>query len=329
MTHFGPPYALPRNSEEFRRLCLKLLRRHWQMPGLERFQESGDREIGIDLLEVTGRPRLSVARCDLRDLRESPSLSELRKSVERVAGLALPIGHFTIATTAWRSKALKRAVFELNLENRVRDLFTVGVLCWDDIEELLDEYPDVLTEFESSPKRQALTKATAQFQLEPIWPSLPAATEDVLSHEIDDAVALIDQRHLQMGRLKLMQLREQKWEYLSVEQKIAVLANLARAWLSEGEVRKASRLFIAARSIRPDDEAACTNEVLAYELLGERERACTMAEAACAKFPRSGRAHALLLSNIAPATPLAELERRTPPLVKMHPEVAMVMTRRS
>ena len=329
MTHFGPPYALPRNGEELRRLCLKLLRRHWQMPGLERFEEAHDRELGIDLIEVSGRPRLSAARCDLRDLRESPGLNELRKAVERAASIGLPIGHLTIATTAWRSKSLKRAVFELNLENRVRNLFTVGVLCWEDIEELLDEYPDVLTEFESSPKRQALTKANSQFQLEPIWPSLPSATDDALSREIDDAVALIDQRHLQMGRLKLMQLREQKWEYLSVEQKIAVLANLARAWLSEGEARKASRLFIAARSIRPDDEAACTNEVLAYELLGERERACTMAEAVCAKFPRSGRAHALLLSNMATSIPLAELERRTPPLVKMHPEVAMVMVRRS
>ena len=68
MTHFGPPYALPRNPDELRRLCLKLLRRHWQMPKLERFHEAEDREIGVDLLEVSGRPRLSAARCDLLSL---------------------------------------------------------------------------------------------------------------------------------------------------------------------------------------------------------------------------------------------------------------------
>ena len=330
MTHFGPPYAFPRNSEELGRLCVKLLRRHWQMPGLEHFQDTGEDEPGIDLLEVSGRPRLSAARCDLRELRESPSLSELRKIVDRAANLSLPIGHFTIATTAWRSKPLKRAVFELNLENRANGLFTIGILCWEDIEELLDEYPDVLTEFESTPKRQALTKATTQFQLEPHWPALaPTQADDDISREIDDAIALIDQRHLQLGRLKLMQLREQRWHHLSADQRTTVLGNLARAWFKEGEIRKASRLFIAARSIRPDDEDACTNEVLAYELLGERERACTMAEAVCAKFPRSGRAHALLLSNMPPATTLVELERKTPPLVKMDSEVAMVMTRRS
>ena len=159
MAHFGPPYALPRNPEELRRLCLKLLRRHWQMPALERFQEAGDRDLGIDLLDVSGRARLSAARCDLRELREPPGAAELHRAVERAASLSLPIGHLAIATTAWRFKALRSAVFELNRENRAANLFTIEVLSWEDIEELLDEYPDVLTEFESSPKRQALTRS--------------------------------------------------------------------------------------------------------------------------------------------------------------------------
>ncbi len=58
MTHFGPPYPLPRSLDEFRRLCLKLLRRHWLLPELERFHDADDRDLGIDLLEVSGRPRL-------------------------------------------------------------------------------------------------------------------------------------------------------------------------------------------------------------------------------------------------------------------------------
>jgi tetratricopeptide (TPR) repeat protein len=221
-------------------------------------------------------------------------------------------------------------VFELNLENRAASLFTVDVLCWEDIEELLDEYPDVLTQFESTPKRQALTKASPGFQLEPRWPhATPAPAEDEVGREIESAAALIDQRHHQLGRLKLMQLRAAKWDQLNVDQRLALLANLARAWLKDGEIRKASMVFIATRSIRPDDENICTNEIIAYELLGERERACAMAESVCAKFPRSGRAHALWLSNMPASTPLAEMERKTPALVKMDPEVAMVMARRS
>ena len=330
MTHFGPPYALPRNSEELRRLCLKLLRRHWQMPGLERFQEGHDRELGIDLLEVSGRPRLSAARCDLRELRDSPGREDLRHAVDRAASLSLPIGHLTIATTAQRSKALTSAVFEVNRENRSADLFTLEVLGWEDIEELLDEYPDVLTEFESSPKRQALSLPNSGFQFQPHWVNLSAAhLDDEAGREICEAAELIDQRHHQLGRLKLMQLRQRSWEQLGIEQRLVVLSNLARAWLKDGEVRKASMLLIATRSMRPDDEDACTNEVLAYEMLGEQERACAMAEGVCAKFPRSGRARALLLDNLPAATPVVELERKTPPLLKMDPEVAIVMARRS
>ncbi len=324
MTHFGPPYALPRTSDELRRLCLKLLQRHWQMPGLERLKDAGERELGVDLLEVSGRPRLCAARCDLREQGEPLTPVDLRKMVERVAGLALPIGHLTVVTTTQRSKALKSAVFELNLENRAASLFTVELLCWEDIEELLDEYPDLLTEFESSPKRQALTKSSARFQLEPRWVRAP--NDDI--PELSEAVTLINQKHYQLARLKLMQLRERAWDQLGIEQQMAVLSNLARAWLGEDEIRKASMLFIAARSIRPDEDA-CTNEVLAYELLGERARACTMAEAVCVKFSKSGRAHALWLNNLPDSTPLAELERKTPPLVRMDHEVAMVMAKRS
>ncbi len=330
MTHFGPPYALPRNQDELRRLCLKLLRRHWRMPQLERYHNTNDRDLGIDLLEVSGRPRLSAALCELRELREPPTVAELRNAVERAATLSLPIGHFIIATTAWRSKTLRRAVYELNLANRKANLFTVDVLCWEDLEDLLDEYPDVLTEFESTPKRQALTKANSRFQLEPQWRHWRATVDgDQPSHEIEEAAKLIDRRLYQLGRLKLMQLREQKWEQLRTDQRLAVLSNLARAWLREGEIRKAAMLLIAARSVLPDDEDACTNEVLAYELLGETDRACAMAESACEKFPKSGRAHALWLNNIPESIKVAELERVIPALMKIDVEVSMVMSRRS
>src|SRR6266403_2710279 len=128
MTHFGPPYLLPRTPDEFQRLCLKLLRRHWQLPQLERFHDPDDRDLGVDLLEVSGRMRLSAVRCDLRELRQPPSAAELRNAVERAISLELPIGHFVVATTAWRSKSLKRAVFELNRSQRAEGRFTVDVL---------------------------------------------------------------------------------------------------------------------------------------------------------------------------------------------------------
>src|SRR5579875_2625190 len=114
MTSFGPPYPMPRSAGEFQRLCLRLLRRHWQLPHLERFRDFERRELGIDLLEISGRPALHAVRCELREMREAPTAAELKAAVDRAAALRLPIGTFVIATTAWRSKALKRALFDLN-----------------------------------------------------------------------------------------------------------------------------------------------------------------------------------------------------------------------
>ncbi len=150
-----------------------------------------------------------------------------------------------------------------------------------------------------------------------------------LGEEIGRAAALIDRREYQLGRLKLMQLREQRWDRLDADQRLLVLGNLARAWLKEGDVPEAAKLFIAARTLRPEDEDSCTNEVLASELLDERERACALAESLCAKFPASGRAHALWLNNLPAASGVAELEREIPTELAGDPEVAIVMARRS
>jgi tetratricopeptide (TPR) repeat protein len=331
MTLTGPSYALPRSPEEFARLCLRLLRRHWQLGQLERLRDPENRALGVDLLEVSGRPLLSAVRCDLREMHEPPSIGWIKDAVELAASLSLPIGRFVVATTAWRSKALRRAVIEVNRANRAANLFAVEVLCWEDIEELLDEYPDPLTEFESTPKRQALTKPDALCQLEPLWPALKPTAEagDRADDEIVAAAALIGRRNYQMARLKLLQVREQRWGELNTDQRLGLLITLAFVWLKEGELRRAAMLFIAGRSLAPDDETSCANEILAYELLGEYQRACALAETMTARFPASGRAWALWLNNTPRSSTTAELKSRIPAEVCDHPEVALVMATRA
>jgi tetratricopeptide (TPR) repeat protein len=330
MAMTGPSYPLPRSPEEFGRLCLRLLRRHWQLAQLERLRDPENRALGIDLLEVSGRSRLSAVRCDLREMHEPPSLSWLKEAVQRAASLSLPIGRFVIATTAWSSKALRRAVCEVNRSNRAANRFAVEVLCWEDLEQLLDEYPDPLAEFESAPKRQALSKPDAQCRLEPRWPALkPAAADDRADEEIVAAAALIGRHNYQMARLKLLQVREQRWNRLNTEQRLGLLVTLAFVWLKEGELRRAAMLFIAGRSLAPDDETSCANEILAYELLGERQRAFALAESMVARFPVSGRAWALWLNNTPRSSTAAELESRIPAGIGDDAEVALVMATRA
>jgi tetratricopeptide (TPR) repeat protein len=329
MAKFAPGYPLPRSADEFERLCLKLLRRHWQLPQLERFRDPERADKGIDLIEISGRPRLAAVKCDLRVQRTELTSAEIKDAVDKAASLKLPIGRFVIATTAAKPDGLQRSLFDLNRANRRDGISAIEVLTWDDMEELLDEYPQILTDFGTAAKRQALTRADAIVHLEARCEPAAAGPSDALGEEISAAAAFLESHQCQLARLALLRLREQKWGQLSNAHKFRVLSNLGAAWLKEGEERKAAMLFIAAKSLQPDEENACTNEALAHELLGERERAFALADKLRMQFPSSGRAVALWLNNAPKSYDARTLEENVAPELASDPEVAVVMARRA
>jgi len=329
MANFTPEYPLPRSADEFERLCLKLLRRHWQLPQLERFRDPKRAEKGINLIEISGRPRLAAVKCDLSASRNDLTLAEIKDAVDRAASLKLPIGRFVIATTAAKPEGLQRSLFDLNRASRKDGILAIEVLTWDDIEELLDEYPQILTDFGTAAKRQALTRADAVVHLQARCEPAVAGPSDALGEEISAAAALLESRQYQLARLALLRLREQKWSQLSNTHKFRVLSYLGAAWLKEGEPRKSAMLFIAAKSLQPDEENACTNEALAHELLGERERAFALADKLRMQFPSSGRAVALWLNNAPKSLDARALEENVAPELASDPEVAIVMARRA
>jgi tetratricopeptide (TPR) repeat protein len=329
MAKFTQEYPLPRGADEFERLCLKLLRRHWQLPQLERFRDPKRAEKEINLIEISGRPRLAAVKCDLSSSRNDLTIAEIKNAADRAASLKLPIGRFVIATTAAKPEGLQRSLFDLNRANRKDGIQAIEVLTWEDIEELLDEYPQILTEFGTATKRQSLTRADAAVHLEARCEPAVAGPSDALGEEISAAAALLESRQYQLARLALLRLREQKWNQLSNTQKFRVLSYLGAAWLKEGEPRKSAMLFIAAKSLQSDEENACTNEALAHELLGERERAFALADKLRMQFPSSGRAVALWLNNAPKSLDARALEENVAPELASDPEVAVVMARRA
>jgi tetratricopeptide (TPR) repeat protein len=329
MAKFAPGYPLPRSADEFERLCLKLLRRHWQLPQLERFRDPDRAEKGINLIEISGRPRLAAVKCDLRASRSELTIAEIKDAVDRAASLKLPIGRFVIATTAAKPDGLQRSLFDLNRANRKDGISAIEVLTWDDLEELLDEYPQILTDFGTAAKRQALTRADAVVHLEARCEPAAAGPSDALGEEISAAAAFLESHQCQLARLALLRLREQKWSQLSNLHKFRVLSYLGAAWLKEGEPRKSAMLFIAAKSLQPDEENACTNEALAHELLGEGGREGGMGGELRVPFPSSGRAVALWLNNAPKSYDARTLEENVAPELSSDPEVAVVMARRA
>jgi hypothetical protein len=53
---------MPTGAAEFERLCLELLRRHWSRQDLELFGKPGERNYGIDIIDLSGRGAVYAAR---------------------------------------------------------------------------------------------------------------------------------------------------------------------------------------------------------------------------------------------------------------------------
>lgn len=69
MPAIGIPLLFPilRDEDDFEDLCRDLLRTYWKRPSLERFGRKGQRQYGIDILDLGGVFPLHAAQCKLRE----------------------------------------------------------------------------------------------------------------------------------------------------------------------------------------------------------------------------------------------------------------------
>ena len=72
-------------------------------------------------------------------------LSELKAEVEKAKKFDPSLNHFVFATTAPHSAVVQQRAWNITLEHRARDLFSVEFKGWEDIKALLDEHEKVRT----------------------------------------------------------------------------------------------------------------------------------------------------------------------------------------
>jgi len=107
----------------------------------------------------------------------------------------------------------------------------------------------------------------------------------------------LESRQYQLARLGLLRMREQKWAELSNAKQVSGPV-ISRRRVAEGRRAAQSCDAVHRRQVAAARRGdACTNEALAHELLGERERAFALADKLRMQFPSSGRAVALWLNN--------------------------------
>lgn len=279
-------YRQPTDENAFEELCLLLFRE--TRPRLERYGHRGERQHGVDLLDMSGDQPLFAAQCKHHNPNKSLQPAELQAEVAKALGFPIQIGEYAFVTTAKKTAATQLTVRQLNERHREQRRFSVQLFTWDELEGLIDQSSAAqeLLGYESPSSSIGAQIETAIQPLRTVLEhNAPGATD------LDDAKERLEAGEVQAALVFLGRARK-RWAQLTGSERARACGLEGSARLNQGQIEQAARLFLEARTHAPDDENAVINEVAARRLLGEDDLARELVSVATQRFPFAARAHA-------------------------------------
>ncbi|MGA9885394.1 MAG: hypothetical protein WBQ34_16890 [Candidatus Acidiferrales bacterium] len=331
MSPVSQRFAIPSDDDDFELMCRDLLRLHWFRPGLEIFGKRGERQYGIDILDLSGEMPLYAAQCKLKEEHKSLTPKEIQDEVDKAREFVEPLGKYAILTTAKVSTQSQMKVREINLAHRASGLFEVELLTWEHMCALLQRYSEVQARFYSDiPIREAQNIERGLLAINQGVQSLTAKVEgDEIDSQINEARDEITNRQFQLATFLLNRIQRNNSAQLTPRQKFRVLSNLGAAALGQNNGPAAARFFLDAATHQPMDEHARTNEVLACLLVDDITTCHEKASELRREYPSSARLASLWVTSGARNTPFAEIERELDSILLTDPEVCVALARRA
>jgi len=142
-THFN----IPANPADFERLCRSLFARLWGIPETQLHGRPGQRQSGVDFYCQDEKGKVRGGQSKLHDplsnVTREDVAAELLAEVEKAMDFTPRLHSFTFATSFRRDVDLQKLARELTEKHAETGLFSVHVYGWDDIEDLLQEFPEI------------------------------------------------------------------------------------------------------------------------------------------------------------------------------------------
>jgi hypothetical protein len=85
-------FPIPTDEDDFEDLCVDILRIYWNRPSLERYGTRGQRQNGVDILDLGGVNPLHAAQCKLREFGKKLSPTTIEEEVADASALSFPLG---------------------------------------------------------------------------------------------------------------------------------------------------------------------------------------------------------------------------------------------
>lgn len=282
-------YPSPDTEQAFERFCVELLREHWKNPDLQLYGRRGEKQRGVDIYDPTSDSPFRAAQCKHHKPHMSLPPEEIRAEVAKALTFTPPLDRYTILTTAKESTNADDTVVEINTCHRKEKKFIVTLLNWErDIEPLLDKYKSVaeqlftftgdhLNEMTKSIRDLSRTvDSYAQTTLETIS---TAVAFSAIDKDLDLAELLLKNHDLDGARGTLERIENQHGGSLTPRQRYRVQVGIANVLLVRGKRSEAGKRLLSVVGLQPDDVKAQINEVLGYEMSGDRGRAYELAVA--------------------------------------------------
>lgn len=313
-------YPQPPNEDAFEEFCLILGKEAWSKPFLERYGHRGERQHGIDLLDMSGDTPLFAVQCKHHASNRTLPPKEIEDEIAKVLTFEDPVGTYFVLTTAKKGTRAQNKVRKINDEHRVRGRnLQVRLLTWDDIERLIDASP-AARQFLGLEADDGTVRAL-KAQIGPLGDMLRAQIGEGRHGDLDEAKAHLDKGEPHIALALLQRLRRRAWTELTPGQRSRCCTLQADAQERVGETNAAAALLLEALRYTPEEEHAITNAITARRLLGEEDTARELAETARRRFPTSAAAYGACL-ELASAPDVAEgLARSVPTVLSTAPDV--------
>jgi tetratricopeptide (TPR) repeat protein len=314
-------YPQPPNEHAFEDFCLALMRDVWSLPTLQKFGRRGERQHGVDLLDLGEAPTLRAVQCKHHAPHMTLPPDELAAEVEKARTLpGEPIAEYWVLTTAKKSTATQQRVREINRDHAARGLFRVTVQFWEDIESLIGTSAAAQRHLElrSTDATLAVVRTAVNEAISPL-------TQGSVHVDLDEAKALLGRGELAEAQLVLRRTRSRHWSELGVAQKARWLTLSADALVRLGQGRDAAALLIEVLDHTPEDELALANGAVAKRLLDDVDGAASLAGRLRERFPSSSRAWSISVHCARTVDEAAALVEAAPPHVRESSEMAVAI----
>jgi tetratricopeptide (TPR) repeat protein len=325
-------FPIPTDEDDFEDLCVEVLRLYWKRPGLERYGSKGQRQDGVDILDLSGVNPLHAAQCKLREYGKKLSPADIDAEIKKALGFGVSIGKYGILTTAKVSTQAQKKVLEINQRHRDKGLFEVELLAWGALSRLLQQYPEIHRAFF---ERAAITGVSrigskSPIVIEAIREFSALAIPLDLTIEIDEARDAINRREFQVGLLLLNRIRQrQDFTSATPHDRFRISSNLGAAEMGLRRFDEAADHFLEAVNFEPTDERGKINEVFAYILKGNNEIAFSKATALRGEYPASAKLAANWIISSPLSMKVEDFELELSDEIRSDAEVALAISKRA